>query len=250
MSKSVLLIDHHDSTIGTLNNNLSLLRETYAYKFSTYINTSVSESAATLTWRLTHGDKIPDFVQIVRIGDTWQWHDYPHLHAKSVLKSLKINRAFRSFIDIEETFVNWNKNVKTYIQRGNVINDYETALVKKIAKQCSIGFIQTNDDKVYTIAYTQANILHSDIGVVIRFYAERRFGVHIHFCCTWKYVPHRKIVSVSLRDGGDLNLWEIAQTIKGSNGKGAGHRAASSFAFEGIENFHNFILSSNPLYKH
>jgi oligoribonuclease NrnB/cAMP/cGMP phosphodiesterase (DHH superfamily) len=220
----------------------------YRNKFATFVNTSKSECGATLIWRLTHGPDIHPFVQVIRIGDTWQWNDYPELEARSVLKSLHMKRTFRSFSSIEDTCSTWDANRRSYAENGRVLAEYETAMVKRIAKQCDLGFIQTADGTVYNVAYTQANILHSEVGSMIKWYAQKRFKMPIHMCATWKYVSYKGLVSVSLRDGDPgVNLSSVARNIKGGNGKGGGHAEAAGFSFFGLENFHNFILKSIPV---
>ena len=247
-AKRVLLSDHHDSTPLTIAKYSNILFEECRHKFATFVNTNKSESGATLAWELTHGTKNPPFIETVRIGDTWQWHEYPELKAREVLKSLHVYKVFRSFVDIENAFEYWDENFQSHAEEGMIITDYETALVKQMAKQCDIGYLQTNDGHVYTLAYTQANILHSEVGASMKWYAQKRFKVPIHFCATWKYVSHKGVVSVSLRDPGDnINLATIARSVKGTDGKGGGHASASGFVFYGLENFHNYISKTPPI---
>lgn len=247
-ASSVFLCDHHDSTPLTIRKHSEFLYEQSRHKFSTYISTSKSESGASLAWRLTHTADIPPFVQVVRIGDTWQWNDYPELKARYVLKSLFLRRAFRSFPDIEGTYLHWDANFKSHVEKGRAVLEFETAIIKQIAKQCDLAFIQTEDGTVYNVAYTQCNTLISEVGSAMKWYAQKRFNVPIHFCATWKYVSYKDLVSVSLRDGEPgINLATIARTIKGSNGKGGGHDAAAGFSFAGIENLHKFFHKVNPV---
>jgi len=247
MAQYTFLVDHHDSTPKTINDHERFLLDDARHKFSMFVNISPQESGATLAWRLTHGDEIPPFVQIVRIGDTWQWEDYPALHARSVLKSLYMNRAFRTFPDIEATFQTWDTKFGGYVLSGQCVNDYEKSLVKQTAKQCDLGFIRTNDGTVYNIAYCQATVLHSEVGSSMRWYAESRFKVPIHFCATWRYASYKGIVSVSLRDQlPSLNLATIARNVMGTDGKGGGHVGAAAFSFYGLDKFHNFIMKSDP----
>lgn len=243
----VFLCDHHDSTPQTISKHADFLLTQNRHKFATYINTNKKECGATLTWRITHSADIPPFVQVVRIGDTWMWKEYPELHAKSVLTSLYMNRAFRSFPEIENTFLTWDSKFDSYVQNGYAVLKYERSIVSQMAKSCDLGFIQTKDGTVYNVAYTQASVLHSDVGSSMRWYAEKRFKVPIHFCATWKYASYKRLVSVSLRDPQPgLNLSTIARNVQGSDGKGGGHPEASGFSFYDIENFHNYILKSSP----
>lgn len=244
----VLLSDHHDSTPGTIQKHSQFLLDENRHKFATYVNTSKRECGATLAWRLSHTAQIPPFVEIVRIGDTWQWDDYPQLHARAVLKSLYIRRAFRSFHNIEQIFQTWDEKFDSYVQQGYSVSEYETSVIRQMAKQCDLGFVQTNDGTVYTVAYTQASVLHSEVGSSMKWYAQKRFKMPIDFCATWKYASYKGLVSVSLRDPEEgINLAVVARNIKGTDGKGGGHAAAAGFAFYGLENFHNFILKSVPI---
>jgi oligoribonuclease NrnB/cAMP/cGMP phosphodiesterase (DHH superfamily) len=247
-ASSVLLCDHHDSTPLTISKHSAFLYEKSRHKFFTYVNTSKSECGSTLAWRLTHTANIPPLVQIVRIGDTWQWDDYPELQARYVLKSLYLRRSFRSFPDIENTFSNWVENFEFHVQKGRTVLEIESSLIKQTAKQCDLAFIQTNDNTVYTVAYVQANILQSEVGSAMKWYAEKRFNTPIHFCATWKYASYKDIVSVSLRDPSPgINLAAVARTIKGSNGKGGGHDSAAGFSFDGIANLHKFFQKISPV---
>src|SRR3972149_6693272 len=247
-ARFVQLVDHHDSTPLTLQKHANFLFGENRHKFSVLVNTQKTECGATLTWRLFNSAEIPPFVQVVRIGDTWQWNDFLELQAKFVLKALYVRRTFRSFEDIEDTFVHWSENFESYAKQGASLLDYENALVKSVAKQCDLGYIQTNDGTVYNVAYVPANCLHSEVGSNMKWYAEKRFGIPIHFCATWKYISYKSIVSVSLRDPNPgINLAVVCRNVKGTDGRGGGHAAAAGFSFYGIENFHNFILKSVPI---
>lgn len=247
-AKSVFICDHHDTSQTTIFKHSEVLLNTYRNKFAQLINTSKRECGATLAWRFTHSADIPAFVQVVRIGDTWQWSDHPELHAKFVLKSLYVKRAFRSFPDIEATFQSWDRNFHKWVEHGRIIHEHETALVKQAAKQCNLGYMQAEDGTVYTVAYVQGNLLVSEIGAAMRWYAEQRFKVPIDFCAIWKYAPRHDRVIVSLRDPSpNLKLGQIARTIKSSDGTGGGHVEAAGFSFIGIENFKRFILPYAPV---
>lgn len=240
-SNKVWLIDHHVSSLNTV----SLINNP---KLFSYLNFSNKESAASLTWKFIENNKIPSFIDIVRIGDNWVWDD--NKDAKYILKYLNLKRSFKSFQHIDKIFNTWDKKYYEYVSEGKIIIEHETAIIHKISKQCSLGYTQTNDGSIYTIAYIQANTLHSEIGSVIKKYAEKRFNTKIDFCATWKYVPHKNLVSVSLRnDDYSINLSEVAKNIKGINpNDSGGHVNSSAFYFEGLENFHNYILKSHPLY--
>lgn len=249
VAKHVVLIEHHDSTATAIKNNAEYLLTENKDKFVQIVNTDKSESAATLTWKYfwkSEDNKVPDLIEIVRIGDHHKWEDCLELHPKLVHNALFVERVFRSFIDIERTFINWEENFEHYVEKGRNLAEYQKALVNKAAKHCDLGYIRTcgtgGSIKMYTVAYTQATILHSEIGANIRKYAEKRFNVPIDFCVTWKYASHKDAVSLSFRDPQKgINLAEIAATMKNENRNGGGHETASSFTFFGIHNLHKFI---------
>lgn len=249
LSDEVLLIDHHESTLKTLAKHKDLINNKYKNKFNTYINTTKKESAASLTWKLTHDSpKMPGLIDVIRVADTWSWND--NKNAEFIIKSLIMKRAFRSFPEIENVYKSWDKKYLSYVNNGKCMIEHENFIVKKIAKQADLGYIQTYDGKIYTIAYVQCNIMHSEVGSMMKWYAEKRFKTHIDFCATWKYASHKNVVSVSLRNSESyIDLSDIARNVKGSNGLGGGHSGASSFFFNGLENFHNFILKTHPLFS-
>lgn len=244
----VFVCDHHDTSQATLAKHADFLLSQNRHKFAQLINTSKKECGATLTWRLTHPTEIPPLVEVVRIGDTWQWDDRPDLQAKYVLQTLYVKRAFRSFPDIEKTYQNWDRKHHSWVDRGRIIYDYQMALVKQAAKQCDLGYIQTQDGTTYTVAYVQSSLLVSEIGGAIRWYAERRFRTQIDMCAVWKYNSRRDLVIVSLRDPGPgIKLGRVARDIKGSIGNGGGHAEAAGFSFQGIARFREVILPKKEI---
>jgi hypothetical protein len=251
-SASTFLIDHHYSTYETIK-KYSVELSQYKNKFSYYYDDNKKESAATLTWKVFYSQEIPPLVQIVRIGDTWSYDDNPELYPRYVLKSLYLKRAFRSFPEIEDTYLNWNKTFNDNVAKGETAWALELSYIKKMAKQTNIGLLETADGKKYVVAYTDAPVLHSEVGASIKWYAQKRFKIHIHFSATWKYAAHKALVSVSLRDPEfNLNLATISQNIKNTRGiinYGGGHETAAGFSFLGIENFHKVFqpISSNDL---
>jgi hypothetical protein len=238
----VFVCDHHESTTQTIQKYSHLLFSVYQDKFGMYVNSSKQESGASLAWRLVYGSEPSPLVEIVRIGDTWQWSDRPDLHPRAVLRALDLKRTFRSFIDLEHTAATWISDFPVHIQIGQALLSAQKGLIRRAAKRCDLGRIQTRDGCLYTVAYTQATILHSEIGDAIRPYAESRFKVPIDLCATWKYVSAKQLISVSLRSGAPgINLASIAQNIVGGTGKGGGHAHAASFTIVGLNNFHQFI---------
>lgn len=273
------IIDHHDSTINTLKLHNDLIKSNKD-KININVETyNKKKSAANMIWELINeNEETPDMVEIVRIGDTWDFDDRPDLKPRNVLKALKMDKVFKSFKKIEETYLNWNDKFAKYKEIGTIVNKYENNLITKAAKKVALCYMKTKDGTYYNVAYTAANILHSEIGASLRFYAEERFyPTKIDFCATWKYVPHEEVIIVSLRSPATkkeqsqsdnqetinlqsksrddreiknyIDLSEIARNIEGTDGKGGGHYDASSFTFKEIEKFHYYFKKSKDGYK-
>lgn len=247
-STFTMLCDHHTSTPDTVSICANeLFKEG---KFGMFVDIRKSESGASLSWKLSHSTRLPRFVQIVRIGDTWEFDskDNVNLYAKEVLRTMHHEGTFTSFPGIEEGFELLDDNFLEYVSRGSTLLDYDHQIIKGICKQCDLGVLTMNDGTKYTIAYAQCNVMHSEVGASMKLYAKKRFpGIRIDLCATWKYVSHRNIVSVSLRDGEPgINLSIVAREVAGTDRQGGGHNTASSFMFEGLDNFHKFIQRYTP----
>jgi hypothetical protein len=190
---------------------------------------------------------VPPLVEVVRIGDNWQWSDFPELRAREFLKSTFIHRCFRSFWDIEDMYQRWDELHGEYVRDGAILQQQETAYSKKIAKQCDLGYLVLNDGTVHAVAYTQANVLHSETGSLIRWYAEKRFpSIPIACCATWNYSSSKGLVIVSLRDPAPgIDLSHLARNVKGCK-TGGGHVAAAGFSFYGLESFHTIMQKYPP----
>ena len=246
-AKSVMLVDHHDSTPLTIAKHSKILLDECRGKFATFVNTSNHESGASLSWKLAFGPDLPELVRIVRMSDTWNYDDLSIEHPKEISVALTVRNAFRSFFEIDNVINTWEERKEIYIIEGRVLIKNEKNIIKQIAKQCDLGYIETEDGKVYTIAYTQSNVFVSEVGAKMKYYAQIRFKTEIDFCATWKYVSNKNLVIVSLRSPNDgMELSSIAKTVKGAGGKGGGHLGAAAFNFEGLENFHKFILRKKP----
>lgn len=236
-SKSTFLCDHHDSSMKTISKNSNVLLNESGLKFAMMVNTSKSESGASLAWKIAHNTDIPLFVNIVRIGDTWMWDDYPD--ARHILASLHANDIFSSFPRIEEEYINFGQNIYDHVDQGRLISRYKNDLAKQMAKHCDLATVRTKDGHEYTVAYAEVTILKSEVGSMIRFYAEKKFPVKIDFTASWSYFSDKGFAQVSLRDPRPgLNLADVAQNIDIPDIKGGGHPQAAGFTFSGIENFH------------
>lgn len=267
VATSVFVCDHHESSDSTIGR----LRLGRSSKFNCCIVRAVTESAASLTWRLTHTSlattypykspfpivkpdlsdrsELPPLIEVVRIGDNKQWQDLPELKARAILQTLFTKKAFRSFLSIEKLHQTWTTQSSQWAKEGKIALAYQRTLVRQAIKKCSLGYIQTGNGAIFTVAYVEANILHSEIGAQMKAWAVQRFKVRIDFVATWQYIPHCKLVSVSLRDPAPgINLDQVAQQIKDTVGIGGGHPHAASFSFYGLDRFHSYLSEERPIH--
>lgn len=134
--KFLTIIDHHDSTKNTIDNNSELIKK-HEDKININIETfNKKRSAVNMIWEIINeSNDFPDFVEIVRIGDTWDFEDRPDLKPRNVLKALKMEKVFKSFEKIEETYLSWNDNFEKYKEIGAIANKYENNIITKAAKK-------------------------------------------------------------------------------------------------------------------
>lgn len=242
----VTLIDHHDSTSDTL----SFYQQEFPTKFYPVVNVSTNESAATLAWKFFYPHEyVPDILQIVRIKDNWAWNDMgdlEQLHPRETIKGMQATGVFKSLTKLEQTYTQWSdQTLNKFYRIGRGLVKCDTATAQKLAQSPAIGWLQTNDGRIYTVAYVQTTILHSDTAMLIRNNAH--FRQPIHFTATWKYNPGSGIVNISFRDPAPgINLSRIARSLRNVT-TGGGHANAASIAFYGIENFHKFLQRNQPI---
>lgn len=242
-SDYTFIIDHH----FTSNNTIEKIKKEKIpkRKYSFYFNDSKSESGASLTWKYFIDEEVPWFINVVRIGDTYSFEEYEE--AKYILTYLNTKGIFLSFYNLDNFIANIGKKyvIEKIIKKGKIMNKQEQIIAFNSARNFTLSRLMTNDGKKYLVAYCSGNTLSNDMSLYIRDLAQERTIEKIDFVATWKYIPFKKLVLVSLRDPYNCNLGEIASNIidiegNFSNG-GGGHEKAASFKFEGLENFHKFL---------
>ena len=245
-SKSTMLLDHHASSNLTIESNKTVLLGECKDKFVCIVNTNKDHCGATIAWTMFDTSPIPPFLEIVRIGDTWQWNDSPHLYPRQVHKAMVYDQMFDDFVTIDYLYENWDELFPKFVADGEIYIKADNRKISQMAKYCDLGFMQLNDGTVYTVAYTAAPILHSEVGSAIRQYATKKFTAEIDFCVTWVYLSAQNKVSLSLRSPKEgLNLGYVARNI--ADGYGGGHPEAAGVTFYGIENLHKYILKERPM---
>lgn len=242
-SSYTLIIDHHYTTNNTIEKVTSVGISKKKYDFFFRFDTSVS--GASLTWEYFIDEEIPWFINVVRIGDTYSFDE--DINAKYVLTYLYSKGVFLSFYNLDNFISNIGKKYKIekMIKKGKIMTKQEQIIAFNSARNFTLSEISINSGKKYLVAYCAGNTLSNDMSLYIRELAQERTSNKIDFVATWKYIPFKKLVLVSIRDPFECNLGEIASNIVDINGNppngGGGHEKAASFNFYGLENFHNFF---------
>ena len=265
-----LVLDHHDSfktsmsLLGVDIPEQTLSRVSDNFHF--YWNPAKTVSGATLAWQFLKPSArtFPHLIEIVQIGDTWNWKQRPEIKVKECLEALHARNVFSSFEDIVEYINNFRNQYQSLVNEGGPILKVKDKFVDSIALKANFGYIITPEPgdrmMIYNVLYTSSTVMELEIGDRIRelsveWYKKEK-GIDIDFTAVWKYVPSKPevvrrpgemprpgYVTVSLRGGAPgINLLDIARRIPGIKSC-TGYDKAAAFTFEGIDNFEQFIHS-------
>lgn len=239
-AKSVLIIDHHASSAKSFN----LFTTAHKAKTELIYKTDKKHSACSLTWERFYEQPIPDFINTIRMGDTW---DFLDSSVKSILRGMFVRRCFKNFEKIEETFNRFSAVKTSLVECGEIVANYEKTLVRMICEQAGIGYLTLKTGETYCVAHVNSGVLRSEVGASLKDLIQKNFEQHIQFVAVWRYVPHNNLVAVSLRspDFG-LDLSTIARNVNLSTSNGGGHAEAAGFSFMGIENFGKIFSNTKP----
>lgn len=220
-SNKTLLIDHHEGP-----------RFEHP-KLTNIIDYKVS--AAELAWKYFCPDTpLPMLVKIVSMADTWDWSPYPDIKYQHMMAGMRDANIFSNFYRLEEAYKDWNENIIKYQKTGKHLFNCEQKNAWKIAQNGDIGYLIANGIE-YKIIYTQAAILHSLVGSMLRKVTDHSDDAH--FTLTWKYDSKRQMIRCSLRDPlPGIDLSSIARYFNGG-----GHAKSACFSFPGMHNFEKYI---------
>ncbi len=263
MSKSTMLLDHHgtfsDSVKGLPDGKTAIagVETSLAPNVKYFWQPAKTEAGASLTWKYFHPVAlVPGFVELMQIVDTWSWEQNPTLQAKAVMEALWERKAFSSFPRIAKYITEFSTLHAGLIAEGAPLLKAKDIMIKTIASKVDVGYVMSADigpdrkvggPKTYRVLYCNANVLINEVGEMMREYnKELCTKHHIDFCCTWKYVPGARTVTVSLRSPtSGLALGLVARNVPGVD-RGGGHDLAAAFTFTGIECLHLFIWAKPP----
>lgn len=260
LTTHTLLLDHHESfrdTCTDIGAVITPATETLiSSNLTVYWDPCKSVSGATLAWKYFGTSKnVPHIVEVVQIGDTWNWNQNKELMPRECLEALTSDDTLTSFDGIVQLLDNdaFMAVHPKLIAHGKCILEVKNTLIDQGAKRCSLGYIESAGT-VYTILYTSASILASEIGdrmkgLHTQWWLDTK-GITIDFTAVWRYVPASDSrdgrVTVSLRGASkDANLGHIARNVANIL-RGGGHKQAAAFTFIGIENIHKYILKCKP----
>lgn len=246
-SKFTMIIDHHFTSAETFK-SLENTPNSFSKKYKIFFKSDTGSSGASLTWQhFIDPDikNIPWLINLVRIGDTYTFDE--DKDAKPILTYLYAKGIFLSFENLDKFVEGIGSKfiIEKMLTKGKIICKHEQHLALNSSRNFSFTNFKTSDGKNYFVAYCSGTLLSNDMSLYIRPLAEQRTNEKIDFVATWKYIPFKNLILVSIRDPLDCNLGEIASQIVDKDGKpsngGGGHEKAAAFSFYGLENFHNFF---------
>lgn len=251
--KSCVHIDHHKSSENIVKYGL----EHYPNKYNAIFDTDITESGASLTWKYFHPNTpIPEFIQWIQIGDTWNWDQLEDVNVKAIMEAYRCKNIFNTFSSIskeyDETINIKTKeyNKKSLIEYGQKIIDIQSNMITTIVNNSIIYSVNVKDPITSIVTAMQclvvnSNVLVSEVGNkqndLANLYRDKL--IEIKFCAVWNYSGKNDKIIVSLRSPyNNIDLSYIAKNIIGKGMiSGGGHPNASGITIDGIANFHNIF---------
>ena len=214
-SNSVLLIDHHKTTLDMFKDNPNFL-----------INNKIidmDKSGCYLTWEYFFGNNyVPKLIQYINDNDLW-------------LKQMPYTLEYTAYLrNIDQTFENYeleldDNKINDSINIGKILLKSEVKIINNILLHTCIRFIKHNNIK-YLIGTVNTNVLHSDIGNGMM----KKYPIDFAIC--YNYDSNTNNSKFSLRSLDNRN--DVSNIAKKYGG--GGHRNASGML---LNNFNDCIPS-------
>lgn len=194
----------------------------------TYVEMVLNESVS--NYKGEYDDKIPKFLRYVQDRDIWKW--------EFEKESKPFNQTFfydcKTLKDIEEKFplkgfnssVKHQQNIESYINNGCSVLNHIDRQLSEIAKEAQEASVEINGIKYKGYIINNSALFNSDLGNKLSHLNEDH-----HFTLLWSE-NSQGIVKCSLRGKNTFDVSVIAKHFNGG-----GHKAASAFAVEGLDNF-------------
>ena len=208
-ANSLYIIDHHISAQQDLKN--------IDNKYKLF---DMNHCGAYLTWiYFFPNQEIPDLIKLIEDRDLWK-HEMPNTHEFFArFKNLSFNfNVYNSLLD--------KKNLEKVIEEGTIIYDYDTIIIKRLAKHSACKFTKLSDDNYYNIAYLNSNVYKSDLGN----YLVEQENPKCDFAVIYNYDDKTNKTWFSLRSSDQkVDVSYIAKLFGGG-----GHRNASGVTLNGL----------------
>lgn len=256
LTKHITVVDHHSGNAQYVRPAMDLCEHTYGIdatpaKLSIIFNPALTESGASLTWRVfgAIGDEqthMPPFITCVQIGDTWNWTQEPDLRVRELLAALRNRRLLDTFPAIVRCIEHWTPEFRdSLIAEGHQILRFTEQEVAQIARNASVGVVTTGS-ATYRVLYVNTPIHISEVGDKMRTMLApesagycTKDGQYIHFTATWRQDSKTNAIYVSLRSPAPhIDLAAVARDVTGPGVKpGGGHRNAAGYTIDSVPLF-------------
>ena len=194
----------------------------------TYVEMVLNEKAS--NYKGEYDEKIPKFLRYVQDRDIWKWE----LKEESKPFTQTFFYDCKTLKDIEEKFplkgfnssVKHQQNIENYINNGNSVLNHIDRQLSEIAKEAQESRVEISGIEYKGYIINNSALFNSDLGNKLSHLNEDH-----HFTLLWSE-NNQGIVKCSLRGKNTFDVSVIAKHFNGG-----GHKAASAFAVEGLENF-------------
>lgn len=208
-ANSLFIIDHHISAQQDLQN--------IDDKHKLF---DMNHSGAYLTWEYFFpNEEIPDLIKYIEDRDLWK-HVMPNTHQFFArFKGLPFNfNVYNSLLD--------NNYLDKVIEDGTILYNYDTAIIKRLAKHSVCKWTKLSDENYYNIAYLNSNVYKSELGN----YLVEIQNPECDFAVIYNYDDKTNTTWFSLRSS-DLkkDVSKVAELLGGG-----GHRNAAGITREGM----------------
>ena len=208
-ANSLYIIDHHISAEEDLKN---IDRKHKLF--------DMNHSGAYLTWvYFFPNQEVPILIRYIEDRDLWkhQMHNTHQFFAR--FKSLPFNfHVYDNLLDKDY--------LDKVIEEGKILYDYDTTIIKRLAKHSACKRTKLSDGTFYNIAYLNSNVYKSDLGN----YLVEKENPECDFSVIYNYDDKTNKTWFSLRSSDKkIDVSYIANLLGGG-----GHRNAAGITLDGL----------------
>lgn len=217
-AKSVLIIDHHETSKNITLNSSPLPSSTSVSSNGSLIH-DIQRSGCQLTFdTFFPGQKRPLIVDYIGNRDIWKWDLLPF--------EKEITSYIYNFPETLETIETLESQWDTqkYIDFGSILVKARDQDIQKISKNFNKAILSVDDQKYNILVGDCSWMFRSDVG---NYVCQKE---NCDFVLLYTYYFNTQTFSISLRGNDKVDLSEVAKKFGGG-----GHKNASAFSSQNLD---------------